>query len=240
MIRTVPSVGRIIAPTDVPAISEVLDQGLWSEHEGVGAAGKWQTQLINADGSSFRVIFDGEPVGEVHWQMTGDHSVSNGLMAIAAARHVGVKPQDACIALSKFGGVKRRMEQVVKTPHVTIYDDFAHHPTAIATTLAGLRQQVGNDGRIVAVIEPRSNTMKAGVHNELLSASADHADQVYWFDENAAADLNSSIDSPKQAVISDYNELVDQLNIELATGGNIVVMSNGGFKGLVQTLQAKF
>jgi len=239
MVRTVPSIGRVISPAEVPAINELLAQGLWSEHEKTGAGGQWQTETISADGTSFRVKFNGETVGEVNWSMTGEHSVNNGLMAIAAAKHVGVKPEDACMALSKFGGVKRRMEQVVNTPELNIYDDFAHHPTAIATTLAGLRNQVGSE-RVVAVIEPRSNTMKAGVHNESLSDSAKLADQVYWFDEEGAAQLSQVIDSPKQLVISDYTQLVEMLDQELQLGGHIVVMSNGGFKGLVQYLQSKF
>ena len=130
-----------------------------------GDGGQWQAKLLSADGSRFEVIFDGEVQGVVEWELTGRHNVNNALATLAAARHVGVLPKQGAEALSEFRSVKRRMEKVAEVNGVTIYDDFAHHPTAIATTLDGLRKRVG-DTPIIAVVEPRSNSMKLGAHRE--------------------------------------------------------------------------
>ncbi len=235
MIRTVPSLGRIVLPAKVPIIDELIALGCWSELEYIHNQKGWCAQLIEDDGSAFEVFFEGEFVGIVRWSMTGNHSVSNGLAAIAAARHVGVRPADGCLALSKFAGVKRRMERVLSSKNLTIYDDFAHHPTAIETTLKGLRERVGPT-RIVAVIEPRSNTMKAGVHNGYLESAAAVADHVFWFDPEDTSTLGNYVLDPRQKIVTVFPELLRQVRAECDRGGHIVIMSNGGFNGLVQTL----
>lgn len=237
LVRTVPGIGRIIAPALDNNLKEVLDRGCWSELEFTGDGKHWQAELINTDGSHFRVLLDGEVQGDVQWNMTGQHSVDNGLMAIAAARHVGVEPHTACQALSEFAGVKRRMELLADIDNIKVYDDFAHHPTAIATTLEGLRNKVGEE-KIVAVIEPRSNTMKMGHHKKELAASTELASEVLWFksqgmdwlDEVAA---NSSVPAQTE---SDLSALIDKTSQAAVNGAHIVVMSNGGFGGFHQKL----
>ena len=237
VIRLVPRSGQVIYPAKSEAVAEVLAQGCWSEQMQLGSSDGWDTELINADGSHFSVYLSGEKVGEVAWNLTGNHSVSNGLAAIAAARHVGVVPSIACEALSQFAGVKRRMECLWDTPNLKVYDDFAHHPTAIETTLNGLREKVANE-KILAVIEPRSNTMKSGVHNALLGSSAAAADAVLWFDDNGQARLDRVIQSAGQRVVTEFAALRSQLLSELTDYQHVVVMSNGGFGGLHQEIIA--
>ncbi|WP_298635050.1 UDP-N-acetylmuramate:L-alanyl-gamma-D-glutamyl-meso-diaminopimelate ligase [uncultured Umboniibacter sp.] len=237
VIRLVPRSGQVIYPAKSKAIAEVIDQGCWSEQAQLESNDGWASKLINADGSHFSVFLHDEKVGEVQWDSTGNHSVSNGLAAIAAARHVGVAPAIACEALSQFAGVKRRMECLWNTPDLKVYDDFAHHPTAIETTLNGLREKVGEE-RILAVIEPRSNTMKSGVHNPLLGSSATAADAVLWFDEDGQAGLASVIQSNGQTVVTEFPVLKAKILAEIANYQHIVVMSNGGFGGLHKAIIA--
>ena len=232
LVRTVPGIGRIIAPAADGNLAEVLDKGCWSELEKTGPGQQWQAQLLSADGSHFQVLMGGELQGQVRWGQTGQHSVDNGLMAIAAARHVGVDPVTACRALGDFQGVKRRMELLLDHSGVKVYDDFAHHPTAIATTLQGLRAKVGSE-KIVAVIEPRSNTMKMGFHREQLASSAELADQVLWFQPPGMEWLQQVADnSPVPAQVEgDLQQLIEK-TVQAAVGGaHVVVMSNGGFGG---------
>ncbi len=161
LVRTIPSSGLIIHPIAETALVRVLQMGCWTPVQTTGAGGQWQARLLAEDGSRFEVRFDGEVQGTVNWELTGQHNVANALATLAAARHVGVVPAMGVAALSEFRSVKRRMEKVAEVRGVTVYDDFAHHPTAIATTLQGLRARVGGE-RIIAVIEPRSNSMKLG------------------------------------------------------------------------------
>ena len=209
---------------------------------GQGDAADWQARLLREDGSEFEVLFEGEVQGVVRWTMTGQHSVNNGLMAIAAARHVGVQPHHAVEALSEFAGVKRRMELIGEVDKVRIYDDFAHHPTAITTTLAGIRAKVGSE-RIIAVIEPRSNTMRLGTHQALLATSTDTADEVVWFQpEGMEWSLDQVVQqSTTSAQVLGSSEAIIQYLYEqhLKTQGqpcHIVIMSNGGFEGIHQRL----
>ncbi|HCA64705.1 MAG TPA: UDP-N-acetylmuramate:L-alanyl-gamma-D-glutamyl-meso-diaminopimelate ligase, partial [Pseudomonas sp.] len=161
-------------------------------------------KLLSADGSRFEVIFDGEVQGVVEWELTGRHNVNNALATLAAARHVGVLPKQGAEALSEFRSVKRRMEKVAEVNGVTIYDDFAHHPTAIATTLDGLRKRVG-DTPIIAVVEPRSNSMKLGAHREGLAESVALADQAIWYaPANLGWDLAATVaGSPVPTTVCD-------------------------------------
>jgi UDP-N-acetylmuramate: L-alanyl-gamma-D-glutamyl-meso-diaminopimelate ligase len=188
----------------------------------------------------------GNILGQVHWDMTGNHSVSNGLMALIAARNVGVQPHHAIEALSEFGGVKRRMEKVGEVRGVTIYDDFAHHPTAIQTTLAGLRARVG-DKHVLAIIEPRSNTMRLGSHRSELAHSATQADQVIWYQPQG---LDWSLDDVIEGheatmhVASTVEAIIETVAQQMQAGAynngaHIVVMSNGGFEGIHQRLLAR-
>ncbi len=193
-------------------------------------AGNWSAELIEADGSRFKVLLDNELVGEVNWSALGRHNVDNALAVIAAARHVGVPVEYAINGLNSFPGVKRRMELRGEVNGVRVYDDFAHHPTAIATTLDGLRKSVG-EARIIAVLEPRSNTMKMGVHKETLLpslAAADIAhifmpDNLEWALENRAENI---------AIHHDFEAMLKMVINEAREGDHILVMSNGGFNGI--------
>jgi len=234
LVRTVPGAGLIIHPFGELALDQVLAMGCWTPRETVGEGGDWSAQPERADGSRFRVRLRGEPLGALDWDQTGRHNVLNALAVVAAARHAGVPAQQALAALGRFEGVKRRMELRGKVGGVRVYDDFAHHPTAIATTLDGLRQRVG-DERIIAVLEPRSNTMRMGVHKESLVASLEAADRVYlftpaelgwdpapWFESlGARATIRARVD-----------EIVDRIAAEARPGDHLLVMSSGGFEDI--------
>ena len=235
VVRMVPSNGLILAPKGVKAIDETLDMGCWTPIETVGGDGaQWQARLIEADGSHFEVSCDGEVVGEVKWPLLGDHNVHNGLMAIAAARNAGVFGHIGVAALSEFKTPKRRMEVKGVVNDITLYDDFAHHPTAIETTLAGLRNKVG-DKRIIAVLEPRSNTMKRGFHQNTLAASVSLADEVVFFEpDNLDWDFKAMAASctPQTQVFGNIDKIVDAVVAKARPNDHIVVMSNGGFGGI--------
>ncbi|MDH5183563.1 MAG: UDP-N-acetylmuramate:L-alanyl-gamma-D-glutamyl-meso-diaminopimelate ligase, partial [Gammaproteobacteria bacterium] len=171
LVRTIPAEGLIIHPQSETNVDEVLAQGCWTPLESFDlAAGNWQANKLSSDGSRFEVWLEGKVLGEVDWALMGDHNVNNCIAAIAAARHAGVPVEHAINAMAEFENVKRRMEVRGEVNGVTVYDDFAHHPTAISTTLDGLRQRVGEQ-RIIALLEPRSNTMRMGVHKQELAAS---------------------------------------------------------------------
>ena len=250
-VRTIPASGRIIFPAAEQALQEVLAMGCWSERAtlGLGRDEKtgdvdWRAELIRADGSEFDVFYQGKKQGCVRWEATGRHNVYNALSAIAAAQHVGVRPADAIAACADFVGVKRRMELIAEINGIRVYDDFAHHPTAIATTLEGLRARVGAAGegkRIVAVIEPRSNTMRLGTHRQQLAPSVAAADEVIWYQPPG---LDWSLDdviaaSAVPATIYDnIDTIVADLTAKLSGGEQVLIMSNGGFGGIHQKLAA--
>ncbi|AFT69343.1 UDP-N-acetylmuramate:L-alanyl-gamma-D-glutamyl-meso- diaminopimelate ligase [Alloalcanivorax dieselolei B5] len=234
LIRTIPSQGRIILPQGEPALEETLDKGCWSELERFGEDADPGYRLLAADGSAFEVLENGRVVGRVSWSQTGRHSVNNGMAALLAARHVGVTLAQGAEALSAFQGVKRRMELRGEIAGVHVYDDFAHHPTAIATTLDGLRRKVGEQ-RIVAIIEPRSNTMRLGRHRDTLAQSTAAADQVIWYQPPG---LDWSLDDvvAQSPVPARVEQDLDALVAAVAAGErgpcHLVVMSNGGFGGI--------
>ncbi|MCF7985481.1 MAG: UDP-N-acetylmuramate:L-alanyl-gamma-D-glutamyl-meso-diaminopimelate ligase [Thiohalocapsa sp.] len=238
LVRTVPGTGLIVHPAGEPAISTVLDMGCWTPTQSTGDGGDWSTRQSAADGSAFDVIRGGEPAGTVHWEQTGAHNIQNALSAVAAAAHVGVEPARACASLGRFQGVKRRMELRGEVAGIRVYDDFAHHPTAIASTLEGLRRHVGGE-RIIAVLEPRSNTMRMGVHRAALSASLTAADLVHVFappelgwDAGAAlAPLGARV-----RVAAEVERIVADIAADAAAGDHVLVMSNGGFQGIHQRL----
>ena len=241
LVRTVPGNGRILAPKQDTDLEDVLSRGCWSETEFSGKQGDWQAEKLIADGSQFKVFFQGEEVGIVNWDLVGDHNVDNALMAIAAARHVGVTPDLACESLAKFINTKRRLELKGEVNGVTVYDDFAHHPTAIELTLGGLRNKVGDD-KIIAVLEPRSATMKRGVHKDTLAASLTKADEVFLYQpesiEWSVEEIARQCQQPAQ-VSDSVDQLVDKIVSSAKSGDHILVMSNGGFEGIHGKLLAK-
>ena len=242
LVRTVPGNGLIVAPRDDAALREVLDLGCWSavEHFAPAGAATWQVADLTADGSGFDVICAGDRAGRVAWPLTGMHNVRNALAALAAARHAGVPAQAGVDALNRFQNVKRRMELRGEVRGVRVYDDFAHHPTAIQMTLQGLRAQVG-EGRILAVLEPRSNTMRRGVHAAQLPAAlaaADHTwvyapDDLEW---DAAAVLSPL--GAKATVVTQVQAIVEGVRAMAIPGDQILIMSNGGFAGIHDRLLA--
>lgn len=241
LVRTVPGNGRILAPKQDADLADVLERGCWSETEFSGEESDWQAEKLILDGSQFKVFFQGEEVGIVRWDLVGDHNVDNALMAIAAARHVGVTPDLACESLAKFINTKRRLELKGEVNGVTVYDDFAHHPTAIELTLGGLRNKVGKE-KIIAVLEPRSATMKRGVHKETLAASLATADEVFLYQPDnidwSVEDVANQCHQPAQ-VSAQIDELVEKIVTSAKSGDHILVMSNGGFEGIHTKLVEK-
>lgn len=234
LVRTIPGEGLVIHPTSETALKRVIDMGCWTPVQTTGEGGQWQARLLSEDGSHFEVLFDGKAQGTVEWELTGQHNVANALACLAAARHVGVVPELGCAALSAFKSVKRRMEKVAEVNGVTLYDDFAHHPTAIATTLDGLRKRVG-DAKVIAVVEPRSNSMKLGAHRDGLPESVVQADNVFWYaPPNLGWDLAATVASstvPTQ-VCDSLEAIIEGVKAIATPGTQVVIMSNGGFDGL--------
>lgn len=241
LVRTIPSEGLIISPAADANINDVLTTGCWTPttHTCINGNATWNGLLQQADGSQFSVMFENVEQGVVDWTLTGEHNVYNALSAIVAAHHVGVLPSAAITALNQFKNVKRRMEVIAKINAVTLYDDFAHHPTAIQTTLDGLRKQVGNE-RIVAIVEPRSNTMRLGTHVDTLAQSFSNADlAIIYQPSNLTWDLTQLCQQADNIEIySSLDDIVARLQREAPAGGHFVMMSNGSFGGLYQRLQA--
>jgi UDP-N-acetylmuramate: L-alanyl-gamma-D-glutamyl-meso-diaminopimelate ligase len=240
LVRTIPGEGLIISPECDANINDVLAMGCWTpvENTSINANAQWNVELLKADGSQFSVLFENNQQGIIEWSLTGEHNVYNAISAIAAANHIGILPKDAIAALSQFENVKRRMEVLAKINGVTLYDDFAHHPTAIATTLDGLRKQVGKE-RIIAIVEPRSNTMRLGVHTETLAKSLANADLAIMYQpQNLDWDLsklNSYADNIE--IYQSLDGIIAKLKVEACAGGHFVLMSNGSFGGIYQRLQ---
>ena len=239
LIRTVPGEGLVIANGVEASIRDTLAKGCWTPVE-TFAQGDWQAELIQADGSEFEVLYQGAVQGTVQWDLLGEHNVNNALAAIAAARHVGVAPIQAIAALAEFKGVKRRMQVRGTVREVTVYDDFAHHPTAITTTLAGLRAKVGH-ARIIALLEPRSNTMRMGSHKAQLAQALQAADAVYLY-QPAGLDWNlaevvAEI-GEKAQLLTSIDALVSSVTQQAQAGDHILVMSNGSFGGIHDKLLA--
>jgi UDP-N-acetylmuramate: L-alanyl-gamma-D-glutamyl-meso-diaminopimelate ligase len=193
------------------------------------------------DGHKFEVFFDGESQGTLDWQLIGQHNIENAVMAIAAARHVGVKPEAAINALTQFAPPKRRMELLDTVNGIEVYDDFAHHPTAITTSLSGMRARVGKS-KITVILEPRSNTMKSGVHKDTLANSLSLATNAFLYQAgNIDWDISEAMASASVPVevLYDIDEIVAKVAAQAEPGETIIVMSNGGFGGLHQKLLAE-
>ncbi len=240
LLRTVPGNGLIISPLDDGNLHDVLDMGCWTpvEHFAPDYEADWHVTDSAADGSAFNVICETENVGRVDWSLTGRHNVSNALAALAAARHAGVPPRVGIEALNAFENVKRRMELRGEVNGVRVYDDFAHHPTAIKTTLEGLRAQVG-DAPIIAVLEPRSNTMRLGVHSAQLADALLAANAVWVYSPEDLAWDAASVLRPlggRSHVCVTTQDIVEQVSAAATPGTQVLVMSNGGFEGIHQRL----
>lgn len=241
LLRTVPGNGLVVANGADAALAEVLGMGCWTPVEYFAAPGAlWRATPLSADASRFELHCGTQTVGTAQWDLLGAHNMANALAAIAAARHVGVLPAQALEALSAFRNVKRRLQIRGVIGGVTVYDDFAHHPTAIATTLAGLRGRVGA-ARILAVLELRSNTMRLGVHKDHLPAALADADQVLF---HQPADLGWDLQpivsalGNKAATASGIDELVAAITTLARPGDHVLIMSNGGFGGIHERLLA--
>ncbi|GAB2906091.1 UDP-N-acetylmuramate:L-alanyl-gamma-D-glutamyl-meso-diaminopimelate ligase [Rheinheimera gaetbuli] len=232
LLRMVPANGLVLSPEDTPAVNQTLQMGCWSERQSYGS--DWRAELLTADGSHFALYLQDKKLGELRWQLSGQHNVDNAVMAIAAARHAGVPVTVALEALARFIAPKRRMELKADIAGIKVYDDFAHHPTAISTTLQGIRNKVGHN-RVLAVLEPRSNTMRMGVHQATLPLSLALADKVFLYEPanaNWSLEALSRALAPKATLSQDIDALVSLLTEQAEPGDSIVIMSNGGFGGI--------
>ncbi|MFP1899285.1 UDP-N-acetylmuramate:L-alanyl-gamma-D-glutamyl-meso-diaminopimelate ligase [Lonsdalea quercina] len=243
LVRLVPGTGRILVPCNDQPLKQVMAMGCWSEQELVGDDGIWKAKKSVPDSSIFQVYLNDELVGEVEWSLVGEHNMHNGLMAIAAARHVGVPPAEACRALGHFINARRRLEPRGTANGITVYDDFAHHPTAILATLAALRSKVGGTARILAVLEPRSNTMKLGHCKTELAPSLGRADEVFLFQPQhiswQVAEVAEACVQPTHWS-ADIDTLVDMVAKTAQPGDHVLVMSNGGFGNIHEKLLETF
>jgi len=240
LVRTIPGQGVIIAPKTDANVQDTLAMGCWTpvQQTAIGQKAEWQAELSKEDGSQFEVLFADKKQGQVSWALTGLHNVQNGLAAIAAARHIGILPVDAITALAQFKNVKRRMEVIANIRGTTIYDDFAHHPTAIKMTLEGLRKHVGSE-KIIAVVEPRSNTMRMGVHRKELADALSLADRtIIYQPENLAWDLSElKTYADNIQICTSIDEIIAELQQEVAAQSHFLMMSNGSFGGIYQRLK---
>ncbi|WP_352309781.1 UDP-N-acetylmuramate:L-alanyl-gamma-D-glutamyl-meso-diaminopimelate ligase [Psychrobacter sp. W2-37-MNA-CIBAN-0211] len=271
MVRMIPSTGKIIMPAATASLEDTLAKGVWTpvwrttvldsaanttnvKDDNLDNNSEWQAELISEDGGQFSVSFvadaaDKDATGVVDWSMSGIHNVNNALVAVAAAYNVGVCVKTACAALSAFAGIKRRMELIGEVNDILVFDDFAHHPTAITTTLDGAKKKLANR-RIWAIIEPRSNTMKMGIHQDSLAESAALADYTLWYeptglewglkdviDQATATGTNTTNSTmSNQQVLSSVDAIIEHIDTHARAGDAIVIMSNGGFEGIHQRL----
>lgn len=242
LVRTVPGGGVILSPAGEQNIEQIFEKGVWSERQcftldNPAAEAAWRAEWLEEEGGAFRIAGPGGE-GEVRWELSGRHNVYNALAAVAAAAHAGVPPAISCEALGCFKGVRRRMELIGRFSGVAVYDDFAHHPTAIKTTLEGFRRRhhsAGETGKVIAVIEARSNTMKMGYHQHTLAPALADADCVLWYrNPDTRLDLEAIAAGCKADfhVFSSTSEIIDFAVAHARPGDSIIIMSNGGFEGL--------
>ncbi|MDQ8039785.1 MAG: UDP-N-acetylmuramate:L-alanyl-gamma-D-glutamyl-meso-diaminopimelate ligase, partial [Rickettsiella sp.] len=236
LLRTIPNKGLILCPKEDKNLQAVLSKGCWTPVEYIGANSAWQTTELKSDASHFTVLFKDKIKGNVDWNLLGKHNVSNALIAIAAANHIGIEPSTAIAALNRFQGIKRRLEIYKQINKITIYDDFAHHPTAIASTLAGLRQHVGKE-RILVILQCGTHTMRSGVHNKTLGPSLRDADKV-WLIQPQNWNIKECLHTatiPIQ-ICDSASALVQALAKEAHAHDHIIIMSNSGFESLHEKL----
>lgn len=240
LIRTVPAKGQVMIP-DNEALNSVINMGCWSTMEYLsGSSSPWQINSEAVDQSAFTVTYgEGEQQGEaqdsgaVQWSLCGEHNRDNALAAIASAHHLGVGVNVATAALCEFASVKRRMERLACVNGVTVYDDFAHHPSAIKTTLAAMRARC-KEGRVIAIIEPRSNTMRMGCHTDSLAAAIADADLVWWYESQDDSETLQTVFDGREDVLvrKSIALIIDQVSAQAKANDEIVIMSNGGFGGI--------
>ena len=260
MVRMIPSTGKIIMPAATISLEDTLTKGVWTpiwrtsvlnttdeqaKDTDLKNSSDWQAELISTDGGQFKVIFtDNDEAAIVDWSMSGIHNVNNALVAVAAAYNVGVSVDTACAALSAFAGIKRRMELIGDAHDILVFDDFAHHPTAITTTLDGAKKKLAGR-QIWAIIEPRSNTMKMGIHQDSLAESAALADHTLWYEptglewglKEVIEKANAAQDNiGDQQVLASIDAIIEHIVVHAQAGDAIVIMSNGGFEGIHQRL----
>ena len=242
LVRTMPQSGCILSAVSDQNVQDTLKMGAYSQLQFIGEGKEWFAKPLVADCSSFEVYHFGEKAGVVQWQIIGAHNMHNALMAIAASHHAGVSVAGACEALGSFINASRRLEVKGEVRGVTVYDDFAHHPTAIEATIGALRSKVGKEARILAVLEPRSNTMKMGVHKEEIAPSLKDADAVFVYQpETIPWQVSVITDALTQPAkwSANLDELVDAVAREAKSGDHILVMSNGAFGGIHAKLLEK-
>ncbi|PJG82556.1 UDP-N-acetylmuramate:L-alanyl-gamma-D-glutamyl-meso-diaminopimelate ligase [Caviibacterium pharyngocola] len=242
MIRTIPASGRILSVASEQSAKETLEMGCWSEKQFIGQDQEWFAQRLTNDCTHFEVYHQGQKAGEVKWNIVGQHNMHNALMAIAAAHHAGVSIENACAALGGFVNAKRRLEVKGKVNDITVYDDFAHHPAEILATLTALRDSVGGGVRILAVLEPRSNTMKMGVHKDEIAPALARADHVFLLQpESIPWDVVEIANQCVQPASwsGNLDKLVDMIAAEAKPTDHILVMSNGSFGGIHRKLLDK-
>ena len=240
LIRSVPGDGLVITHQGDRNLDEVLEKGLWTPKLSFGQGGDYAYELLHPDASAFKVLYHNQVVGEVHWAILGEFNIENALAVIAAAKHVGVPEKISCEALCQFISPKRRMEIRGVANGVTVYDDFAHHPTAIAKTIEALRNKVGQ-ARILAVFEPRSNSMKLGQFQQDLQKAMQQADQIFlyepphlsWSVQSAFTDSTTPY-----SIANELDVLIKDIAAASQPGDHILIMSNGGFGGIHQKLLA--
>ena len=234
LLRTVPAEGLVIYPAADAHLQSVLDQGCWSMTTTFGTSGEWQLRALQADHQTFEVQHENKSLGLVHWSMLGSHNSHNALAAVIAARHVGVPVATSVAALAEYKGVKRRLEIIGQPQGITVYDDFAHHPTAIKTTLTGLRAKVGS-ARIIVVLELGSYTMRAGVHGADILTALQTADEYFLAQSKQNITTKKAINAGR-TIHTDVAALVTAVANNAQTGDHILIMSNTGFAGFQQLL----
>jgi UDP-N-acetylmuramate: L-alanyl-gamma-D-glutamyl-meso-diaminopimelate ligase len=239
LLRILPENARVIHPDNDEEVKNVLDMGCWSNTESFGEVStNWSIGTANQDFSQFKISHEGNELGSVNWSLIGEHNANNALAAVIAAEHIGIPVETACASLSEFKSVKRRLECIFDSNGTRIYDDFAHHPTAITKTLEALRKHAGN-ARIIAVMEPRSNTMKMGIHAETLATSFEQADQVLLYQaDNVDWDIAKHMAElgERAHVSKDIDAIVKLITEQHQAGDQIVIMSNGGFGSIHKKL----
>jgi len=244
-VRTIPGDGLIIKNGEDENVSSVLEMGCWSQtaaihkdHDPGHSDDDWSIGETSENGRQFEVLLDGKVVANVNWSLHGAYNRMNALAAIAAAQHAGVPVEASCEALKEFKGIKRRLEVRGVVNGITVYDDFAHHPTAIEETLAAMKEVKG-EGRVFAVLEPRSNTMRMGVHKESLSNSWQQADEICLYQpEGLDWNLDDVVSQSETAaaVYSSTDKIIEHLVSKSESGDHILIMSNGGFEGIHQRM----
>ncbi|NOX09071.1 MAG: UDP-N-acetylmuramate:L-alanyl-gamma-D-glutamyl-meso-diaminopimelate ligase [Gammaproteobacteria bacterium] len=242
LLRTVPGAGLIVNNAGSQALNEVIEMGCWTPVESVDvtAGADWGIHKLDAQGSHFEVMHKGTVQGVVTWAHTGEHNLHNALSAIVAARHVGVAVEHALAALCEFKGVKRRMELLAEPRGIKVYDDFAHHPTAIALTLQGARASL-KQGRLFVILDLRSNTMRMGIHKHVIELALEAADRAWVYHDDSLSWNPSEVFSDDIVVLNSTQQIIDEIVPQLLPDDHVLIMSNGGFQGihgrLIETLE---